>query len=772
MKPNLRLFGIFLILMAFLVGNFTFAQQKAVSEKEKLAKEVLVKQASDLLQGAIPGVAAKPDYNYFYSNFDFSKKGNRGMLYDNGPFVTNPGGGVGGADVSLVESPNTSYGSNCNFAAGYRVADDFTVPENWTVDSLVFFGYQTNSTLASTFTGLYIQIWNGDPSLPTSTVVWGDLTTNRLTATYWSGCYRAVDLVTTARPVMANKAAVSGLTLPAGNYWIDYSCTGSLASGPWANPITILGQIVTGNAKQWTGAAWADIIDAGSLGAKGLPFKVYGNTAVDPNIVFATNFESYIAGTQVACQDNVNWTTWSNLPCGTEDAMISTDFAHSGAKAVKDNGVNDLVLPMGNKTTGKYHLDFWMYIPAGHGGYYNLLHNFAGATSEWGLEFYFEDAGTGQLHAAGQIIPYPYTHDTWFKVSNVVDLTNDLAEVLINDVSVYSWQWSLDPSTGNPGMNQLSAADFYSGSGATGIVNPLYYFDDLEYKSLETPPPPAVNPPRNLAAELNGQNVHLTWDAPLVGNAFYEGFEGGTLPTGWLAVDADGDGYNWENTVEAALPFPAHTGDACMTSASYLNGVGPLTPDNWLITPAIQVTATSQLDYWHAAQDPLWPDEHYYVKVSTTTPDIGSFTTTIFDGVTPIDWEDVTIDLSAFAGQTIYIAFEHCEVTDMYWMKLDDVTVTNTASRAVATTKITPPQVQGYGFKTAGMTPEAIAAKQLALGKIKSSRALLGYNVYRDGTMLNSSVITDLFFDDNGVAPGVYSYTATAMYDEGESGYR
>ena len=155
MKPNLRLIKIFLILMAFLAGNFTFAQQKAMTEKEKLAKEVQVVKGNNLLQDVIPGAVSKFNYNKpVTSKVDFSKKGNRGLLYDNGPIVTNPGGGVGGADVSLLEAPNTSYGSNDNFTGGYRVADNVTVPENWTVDSLVFFGYQTNSTLATTFTGL------------------------------------------------------------------------------------------------------------------------------------------------------------------------------------------------------------------------------------------------------------------------------------------------------------------------------------------------------------------------------------------------------------------------------------------------------------------------------------------------------------------------------------------------------------------------------------------------------------------------------------------
>ena len=250
--------------------------------------------------------------------------------------------------------------------------------------------------------------------------------------------------------------------------------------------------------------------------------------------IYATNFESFTAGTQVACQ-STDWTTWSNAPCGPEDAMVSTDFAFSAPNAVKDDGVNDLVHLMGNKTAGKYEFTFQMYIPAGHGGYYNLLHNFAGASSEWGMEFYFEDAGTAQLHAGGMIIPYPYNHDQWFQVKNVIDIDNDWAEIFIDGTSVYAWQWSLDPSTGNPGLNQLSAVDFYSGSGATGIVNPLYYFDDLSYTDVSGPV--TLAPPTNLAGTLTGSTVHLTWDAPARGFLGYNVYCNGTMLNTGVVTD-------------------------------------------------------------------------------------------------------------------------------------------------------------------------------------------------------------------------------------------
>ncbi|HSN53821.1 MAG TPA: hypothetical protein VLT32_04075 [Candidatus Sulfomarinibacteraceae bacterium] len=211
------------------------------------------------------------------------------ILYDNGPLVTHPGGGAGGADASALQTNllMNTLGAGAQVSAGNRVADDFTItdPAGWDIDTITVFTYQTGSTTTSTINALNVRIWDGPPNAG-GTVVWGDTTTNILTSTTWSNIYRTTDttLTTTNRPVMTAVGAVNTV-LPAGTYWVDYQIGGSLASGPWVPPVTILGQTTTGNALQYTSTGWANLTDSGTLTPQGVPFIFEGQPAICGNLV-------------------------------------------------------------------------------------------------------------------------------------------------------------------------------------------------------------------------------------------------------------------------------------------------------------------------------------------------------------------------------------------------------------------------------------------------------------------------------------------------------
>jgi len=205
------------------------------------------------------------------------------VIYSNGPFVSDPGAGFGGADASVLRDGVGSFGWSVNIAA-HRVTDDFVVPagEIWNITGLRVFGYQTGSTTTSTFTALKAQIWDARPGDPGASVIWGNLTDNILSGSAFTGVYRVTsDTLTNAqRPVMELDGSVT-TSLTAGRYWVEWGAAGSLASGPWAVPITISGQAVTGNARQYN-SGWVDVVTTVGDPQQGFPFEFSGVVTAAP----------------------------------------------------------------------------------------------------------------------------------------------------------------------------------------------------------------------------------------------------------------------------------------------------------------------------------------------------------------------------------------------------------------------------------------------------------------------------------------------------------
>lgn len=198
--------------------------------------------------------------------------------------------------------------------------------------------------------------------------------------------------------------------------------------------------------------------------------------------VYNDDFESYTAGTYIAQSNPEFWTTWSNAPGSTEDALILTEQANSPVQSVKVEGVSDLVLKLGNKTTGKYQVNFNYYVPTGFGAYYNFQH-FEAPGVEWAFELYFTQTGDGTMNAGGEnAATFTYNHNEWLLIENIIDLEEDWAEVYINGELIHEWQYSLQ-AQGEPGTKQLGAVNFYAGA-PTGET-PKYYFDDVQYIILE-----------------------------------------------------------------------------------------------------------------------------------------------------------------------------------------------------------------------------------------------------------------------------------------------
>lgn len=207
-------------------------------------------------------------------------------------------------------------------------------------------------------------------------------------------------------------------------------------------------------------------------------------------------------------------------------------------------------------------------------------------------------------------------------------------------------------------------------------------------------------------------NVVVMPDIEFVTVPYLEDFEDTLTFDNWTVIDNDNDGYGWyhiqkTNTVNISS-FTPHSGVGCVSSASYINGIGVLTPDNWLFSPIIKLNGSSNyLCCWLGHQDAGGYDkEHYAVYISeyaTEGPSTEGCTLltegTITQGnltesyvltetIDSRNWEKHVVRIpDQFNGKLVYISFRHFDCTDMFWLNVDDVSITVEDPRKVAAPK-------------------------------------------------------------------------------------
>lgn len=148
----------------------------------------------------------------------------------------------------------------------------------------------------------------------------------------------------------------------------------------------------------------------------------------------------------------------------------------------------------------------------------------------------------------------------------------------------------------------------------------------------------------------------------------------------WTFIDNDGDGYGWDYNYFNGNTNYTHSGSGVVGSASFINEVGALSPDNWMISPAIEIPANEtnmKLSWYVGGVDPNYYNENYSVLVSTTGTNLSDFSQVFTERVSSVNFTKKEVNLSAYAGQTIYVAFRHHNCSDVYWMLIDDITLTS-----------------------------------------------------------------------------------------------
>jgi len=214
-----------------------------------------------------------------------------------------------------------------------------------------------------------------------------------------------------------------------------------------------------------------------------LPIEYYVDdvtfTRIPAMSVLNETFENGMPDMYVAEHVGGPWTTWTNSPGTGEDAYVTNSNPKDGLNSLHlDDPATDLIYEFGNLTAGRYELSFDLYLDAGAGAYYNLMHEF---DSDYATQMYFNGDGTGNVEAGGEDIAFDYNDGDWNRIEYIIDLDNDNAKFFLNGNKIIDWQWSLDVFSGD-GLNQLGVMDIFPAG--SPVAAPGYYMDNINMQEL------------------------------------------------------------------------------------------------------------------------------------------------------------------------------------------------------------------------------------------------------------------------------------------------
>ena len=174
---------------------------------------------------------------------------------------------------------------------------------------------------------------------------------------------------------------------------------------------------------------------------------------------------------------------------------------------------------------------------------------------------------------------------------------------------------------------------------------------------------------------------------------FTEGFEGGL--NGWNVIDASGSEATWVHSSNNPGGYDytthAHNGTGFAMGYSFVDYVGAYNIDSYLVTPEkYSITANSHLTFYADNANDSYPESFSVCIATADNPTPADFTQ-VWSGSAKANggqkannrhdanrydnWRSHDVDLSAYAGQDVYIAF-HDVNYDAYEIWIDDVELT------------------------------------------------------------------------------------------------
>lgn len=165
----------------------------------------------------------------------------------------------------------------------------------------------------------------------------------------------------------------------------------------------------------------------------------------------------------------------------------------------------------------------------------------------------------------------------------------------------------------------------------------------------------------------NWVSLRFTTPCQVYDMPYVEDFE--SVPDCWTAYDRDGDDEWWY--IGNGAQF-AHLGNGFAFSES-----DGLTPDNWLVSPAVYISDTlAELSYWISNNSERYP-EAYSVYISTVN-NLDSFLINPLVNCDTLSGDSYIIkefSLKPYYGKSIYVAFRHHNSDDNTYLLLDDVSI-------------------------------------------------------------------------------------------------
>lgn len=154
-------------------------------------------------------------------------------------------------------------------------------------------------------------------------------------------------------------------------------------------------------------------------------------------------------------------------------------------------------------------------------------------------------------------------------------------------------------------------------------------------------------------------SINRFWDFPVV--------DGYVQTDGWYSIDGDEDGNEWGLMATDGDDNTDPT-DACWASQSYINSVGAVTPDNWLVSPAVKLGGTLKFKAWRTQYEGERLGVFIYQDGYENLVQVGQ-------DILPTETETVySFDLSSFEG-TGLIIIRHYNCTDGFYVFVDDIEV-------------------------------------------------------------------------------------------------